>query len=55
LILGRHVLPYFNDRPGVHIGEVTSAAYEAQADGKFSTEEEALKWLESYMAHRRAT
>jgi hypothetical protein len=55
LILGRHVLPYFNDRPGVHIGEVTSAAYAAQADGKFSTEEEALKWLESYMAHRRAT
>jgi tRNA nucleotidyltransferase (CCA-adding enzyme) len=53
LILGRHVLPYFSDRPGVHIGEVTHAAYEAQADGKFSTEEEALKWLESHMAHVR--
>ncbi|HEV2198903.1 MAG TPA: HD domain-containing protein [Bryobacteraceae bacterium] len=49
LILGRHVLPYFDNRPGVHIGEVTNAAYEAQADGKFSTEEEALQWLESYM------
>jgi len=52
LILGRHVLPYFNDRPGVHIGEVTTAAYEAQADGAFSTEEEALRWLDNYMAQR---
>ena len=50
LILGRHVLPYFGDRPGKHIGEVTRAAYEAQADGVFSTEEEARQWLESYMS-----
>ncbi len=49
LILGRHVLPYFNDRPGVHIGEVTTAAYEAQADGAFSTEDEAMQWLSAYM------
>jgi tRNA nucleotidyltransferase (CCA-adding enzyme) len=53
LILGRHVLPYFNDLPGVHIGEVTNAAYEAQADGKFSTEQEALQWLESYIGQAR--
>jgi tRNA nucleotidyltransferase (CCA-adding enzyme) len=52
LILGRHVLPYFNDRPGIHIGEVTTAAYEAQADGAFSTEAEALQWLDNYMAQR---
>ena len=52
LILGRHVLRYFDDRPGVHIGEVTHAAYEAQADGAFSTEEEALRWLSDYMAQR---
>ena len=52
LILGRHVLPYFNDRPGIHIGEVTTAAYEAQADGAFSTEAEALRWLDNYMAER---
>ena len=45
LILGRHVLPYFNNRPGVHIGEVVHAAYEAQADGAFSTEQEAAQWL----------
>jgi len=50
LILGRHVLPYFDDRPGKHIGEVTSAAYEAQADGAFSNLEEGIKWLEGYMA-----
>jgi len=52
LILGRHVMPYFGDRPGKHIGEVTSAAYEAQADGIFSNQEEALQWLERYMAAR---
>ena len=50
LILGRHVLPYFDDRPGKHIGEVTAAAYEAQADGVFSSLEEGLGWLETYMA-----
>lgn len=49
LILGRHVLPYFNGRSGAHIGEVTRAAYEAQADGAFSTQEEALGWLENYI------
>src|SRR5579871_283397 len=51
LILGRHVLPYFENRPGPHIGEVTTAAYEAQADGAFSTEAEALQWLEAYLAN----
>ncbi len=49
LILGRHVLPYFDNRPGKHIGEVTAAALEAQADGAFSTQEEALAWLERYL------
>jgi tRNA nucleotidyltransferase (CCA-adding enzyme) len=52
LILGRHVLPYFDGRPGVHIGEVTRAAYEAQADGEFSNESEALEWLQRYMQQR---
>jgi tRNA nucleotidyltransferase (CCA-adding enzyme) len=50
LILGRHVLPYFDNRPGPHIGEITRAAYEAQTDGSFSTEEEALQWLADHMA-----
>jgi hypothetical protein len=49
LILGRHVLPYFGGKPGKHIGEVTKAANEAQLDGAFSSEEEALKWLADYM------
>ena len=52
LILGRHVLPYFDQRPGPHIGEITRAAYEAQTDGVFSTEEEALQWLGQYMSTR---
>lgn len=47
LILGRHVLPYFDGEPGKQIGEVTRAAYEAQLDGAFSTEAEALDWLEN--------
>ena len=55
LILGRHVLPYFNDRPGEHIGEVTRAAYEAQSDGEFSTQEEALAWLDRYIARIKPT
>lgn len=50
LILGRHVLPYFGGRAGKHIGEVTRTAYEAQADGAFSTESEALAWLEQYFS-----
>jgi tRNA nucleotidyltransferase (CCA-adding enzyme) len=49
LILGRHVLPYCGGKPGKHIGEVTKAANEAQLDGAFSSEEEALKWLADYM------
>jgi len=53
LILGRHVMPYFGDQPGKHIGEVTAAAYEAQADGAFSNQEEALQWLERYMSERK--
>jgi tRNA nucleotidyltransferase (CCA-adding enzyme) len=53
-ILGRHVLPYFSGQPGKHIGEVTRAAYEAQADGEFSSQAEALEWLERYMAGRTA-
>jgi tRNA nucleotidyltransferase (CCA-adding enzyme) len=52
LILGRHVLPYFSNRPGPHIGEVTHAAYEAQADGAFSSADEAAGWLEQFMRQR---
>jgi tRNA nucleotidyltransferase (CCA-adding enzyme) len=49
LIQGRHVLPYFGSQPGTHIGEVTRAAGEAQLDGAFSTDAEALEWLAHYM------
>jgi tRNA nucleotidyltransferase (CCA-adding enzyme) len=52
LILGRHVLPYFDNRSGPHIGEITRAAYEAQTDGAFSTEEEGIRWLKDHMAAR---
>jgi tRNA nucleotidyltransferase (CCA-adding enzyme) len=49
LILGRHVMPYFEGKPGRHIGEVTKAAYEAQLDGAFSNQDEAMKWLAEYI------
>jgi len=52
LILGRHVLPYFDNQSGPHIGEITKAAYEAQLDGIFSTVEEALSWLYTLMSTR---
>jgi tRNA nucleotidyltransferase (CCA-adding enzyme) len=52
LILGRHVLPYFDGKPGKHIGEVTKEGYEAQLDGAFSSEPEALQWLADHMASR---
>jgi tRNA nucleotidyltransferase (CCA-adding enzyme) len=51
-IQGRHVLPYFANQPGKHIGEVTRAAYEAQSDNSFSNEAEALAWLGRYMQKR---
>ena len=50
LILGRHVMPYFDHRPGEHIGRITKAAYDAQIEGAFSTDEGAAKWLEEYVA-----
>ncbi len=53
LILGRHVMPYFDNVPGKHIGEVTTAAYEAQADGDFSGEPAALAWLADYIQRCR--
>jgi tRNA nucleotidyltransferase (CCA-adding enzyme) len=52
LILGRHVMPYFDDKPGKHIGEVTAAAYEAQADGVFSDEPSAIAWLAEHMERK---
>jgi tRNA nucleotidyltransferase (CCA-adding enzyme) len=54
-ILGRHVLPYFQNRPGKQIGEVVDTAYEAQLDGAFSTQEEAMEWLEQYIGELRLT
>ena len=54
LILGRHVLPYFEGKPGRHIGEVTAAAYEAQLDGAFSDEAGALAWLAEFVSSRDA-
>ena len=53
LIQGRHVLPYFNNVSGPHIGKVTKSAYEAQLDGAFSTEAEALTWLATRMSGAR--
>ena len=52
LILGRHVLPFFGGRAGPHIGEVTRAAYEAQMDGAFATEQEGQRWVEEFLGRK---
>jgi len=49
LILGRHVIPYFDGKPGKHIGEVTDAAYQAQLDGEFSDDAGAMIWLKHFL------
>ena len=54
LILGRDVMPYFDNKPGAHIGEVVRAAYEAQMEGAFTTKADALNWLAEHMAGRAA-
>lgn len=49
LIQGRDVMPYFDSRPGPHIGVVCKAAMEAQEEGLISTPEQAQKWLVEHM------
>lgn len=52
MVLGRHVLPYFNNKPGKHIGEITQAASAAQENAEFSQPQEAFGWLKNHMAER---
>lgn len=52
LVQGRHVLPYFDNHPGPHIGQVVKAAYEAQLEGAFDGEPDAQAWLAAYMRER---
>jgi tRNA nucleotidyltransferase (CCA-adding enzyme) len=52
IVQGRHVLPYFEDRPGPHIGKVVKSAYEAQLEGLFMDEAGAKAWLESHLRER---
>ena len=49
LILGPARAAVFRGRARQAIGEVVDAALEAQADGEFSTHEEALAWLERFV------
>lgn len=50
MIKGQHVLPYFQGKPGPHIGEVTNRAWEAQLAGEFAGEEDAQAWLANHFA-----
>jgi tRNA nucleotidyltransferase (CCA-adding enzyme) len=52
LVLGRHVMPYFEYKGGPHIGEAVAAAYEAQLNGDFSDTETGLRWLHAQYGHR---
>lgn len=49
LVRGEDVLPYFEGRPGPHVGEVVNAAWEAQRNNAFTDSEGAKRWLEQYM------
>ena len=46
LLLGRHILQ-LGLKPGPQIGEILKEAFEAQLEGQFQTEEEALVWAKS--------
>ena len=49
LLLGRHILQ-LGMRPGPQVGEILKAAFEAQLEGQFQTEEEAVLWAKSRVA-----
>lgn len=52
VIEGRHVMPFYFGQGGTHIGEAVTAAYAAQVAGKFTTEEEGLRWLRTYLRNK---
>jgi len=52
VIEGRHVMPYYFGEGGPPIGEAVTAAYAAQIEGRFTTEEEGLRWLTKYLRNK---
>ncbi len=48
ILQGRHLLAA-GFKPGVAMGPILAQAFEAQLDGLFSTEEEALAWLGDFI------
>ena len=49
LLLGRHILQ-LGMKPGPQVGEILKAAFEAQLEGQFQTEEGAVLWAKSRVA-----
>ena len=45
ILFGRHLIQHFNIPPGPKLGSLLNAAFEAQMEGEFGTEEEALLWM----------
>lgn len=48
ILKGRHLIP-LGIKPGKGMGPILKAAFEAQLDGAFSTEEEALSWVQTHI------
>jgi tRNA nucleotidyltransferase (CCA-adding enzyme) len=44
ILMGRHLIEYFNMEPSPMFGDILDDAYEYQLDGEFETLEEALEW-----------
>ena len=48
LLLGRHLIS-LGQKPGIGFKKILDAAFEAQLDGIFCTEEEAIVWVKEYI------
>jgi tRNA nucleotidyltransferase (CCA-adding enzyme) len=48
LLLGRHLIS-LGEKPGAAFKKILDAAFEAQLDGIFGTEEEAVLWVKKYL------
>jgi tRNA nucleotidyltransferase (CCA-adding enzyme) len=52
LVLGRDLLHHFSLTPSPMLGKYLAEIFEAQLDGKFSTQKDGLRWAEKIIAKR---
>jgi len=49
LIKSEHILPYYENKPGKHVGDALNAAWQAQLEQKFNDLPGAQQWLAEYI------